>query len=270
LGDGGLSPVARTLGSRNTTLQKLAVGGNAITYTGVGVLLEMMEQSHNITDLDLQRNYIRDEGAIRLARSLGNNALPTLTSLSLYCCGIGEDGFIALVSALEQNTSLLHLDLRCNSAVSERAFSALAESLPEIEALQRIDLTWCRALASAMPLLLEGLRQNTSLFHIHVADCAPSSIPPTTEEMANFAGGWRQEMERLGYRNRFLPMIRAPKESLPPHGVWPRALAQVAALPDVIFEVLHSKPSLVPSADTEGKKAASSDTGVPKKRMRGD
>jgi hypothetical protein len=121
-----------------------------------------------------------------------------------------------------------------------------------------------------MPLVLEGLRQSTSLFHIHVADCAPSSIPPTTEEMANFAGGWRQEMERLGYRNRFLPMIRAPKESLPPHGVWPRALAQVAALPDVIFEVLRSKPSLVPSADTEGKKAASSDTGVPKKRMRGD
>jgi hypothetical protein len=45
LGDGGLSPVARTLGSRNTTLQKLAVGGNAITYTGVGVLLEMRNKT---------------------------------------------------------------------------------------------------------------------------------------------------------------------------------------------------------------------------------
>jgi hypothetical protein len=57
--------------------------------------------------------------------------------------------------------------------------------------------------------------------------------------------------------------------SLPPHGVWPRALALVATLPNVIFEVLRSKPSLVPSADTEGEEAAI-DTGVPKKRKRGD
>jgi hypothetical protein len=80
-----------------------------------------------------------------------------------------------------------------------------------------------------------------------------------------------QEMERLGYRNRFLPMIRAPKERLPPRGVWPHALARDGILPDVIFEVLRSKPSLVPSEDTGGKEAAK-DTGVlPKhKRKYGD
>jgi hypothetical protein len=58
-----------------------------------------------------------------------------------------------------------------------------------------------------------------------------------------------QEMERLGYRNCFSPLIRAPIETLPPRGVWPHALARVATLPDVIFEVLRSKPSLVPSKD---------------------
>jgi hypothetical protein len=52
-------------------------------------------------------------------------------------------------------------------------------------------------------------------------------------------------------------------------GVWPRALARVEILPDVIFEVLRSEPNLVPSEDTEGKEAAE-DTGVPKKRKRGD
>jgi hypothetical protein len=78
-----------------------------------------------------------------------------------------------------------------------------------------------------------------------------------------------QEMERLGYRNRFLHLIRAPKERLPPCGVWSRALARVASLPDVIFEVLRSKPNLVPSEDTEGKEATT-DTGVPTKRKRGD
>jgi hypothetical protein len=77
------------------------------------------------------------------------------------------------------------------------------------------------------------------------------------------------EMERLGYRNRFFPLIRAPKERLPPRGIWSHALARVAILPDVIFEVLCSKPSLVPSEDTESKEAAK-DTGIRTKRKRGD
>jgi hypothetical protein len=176
---------------------------------------------------------------------------------------------MALVSALEQNTSLLQLGLRSNDRVSELAFLALAESLPEIKVLQRVDLTWCAGLASAMPLLLAGFRKNTSLFHFHVAGCAPFSVPPRPEDTAKCAGGWMQEMERLGYRNRFRPLIGAPKERLPPRGVWPHALARVAILPDAIFDALRSKPSLVPSEDTEGKEAAT-DTGVPKKRKRGD
>jgi hypothetical protein len=102
------------------------------------VLLETMQQdSHLITDLDLHRNPIGNEGASLLARSLGKNALPTLTRLSLSYCGIGDDGFIALVSDLEQNTSLLRLNLRCNFGLSKWTYLALAEILPEIKVLQR-------------------------------------------------------------------------------------------------------------------------------------
>jgi Ran GTPase-activating protein (RanGAP) involved in mRNA processing and transport len=261
LGDDGVSILAQSLGSRNTTLQKLILCCNAITSTGIGVLLEAMEHSsHHITDLDLRRSYIEDEGASLLARSLGGNALTNLTRLCLYDCGVGDDGFITLVSALEQNTSLLQLDLRHNG-FSERAYFALAESLPEIKVLQQVDFNWCTGLVSAMPLLLAGLRENTSLFRFHVAGCAPSSVPPIPENMDKCAGGWIQEMERLGYRNRFHTLIRAPKERLPPLGVWPRALARVATLPDVIFEVLRSKPNLVPSEDTEGEEAAEDTVG---------
>jgi Ran GTPase-activating protein (RanGAP) involved in mRNA processing and transport len=270
LGDGGVSTLAQTLGSRNTTLQKLTLQYNSITALGVGVLLETMEHNSNrIRDLDLRSNYIESEGAILLARSLGNNALANLTRISFSDCDIDDDGFVALMSALEQNTSLLHLDLR-NNVFSERAFVALAESLPEIEVLQRVDLSWCTGLASAMPLLLAGLRKNTSLFRFHVTNCALSSVPPTPEETAKCAGGWIQEIERLGSRNRLLPLIRAPTERLPPLGIWPHALARVATLPDVMFEVLCSKPQLVPSEDTEGKEEAAENTGVPKKCNRGD
>jgi hypothetical protein len=58
-------------------------------------------------------------------------------------------------------------------------------------------------------------------------------------------------VERLGYRNRVLPVIIALKERLPPRSVWPLALDRAATLTDVIFEVLRSKPSLVPSQDTK-------------------
>jgi hypothetical protein len=119
-----------------------------------------------------------------------------------------------------------------------------------------------------MPKLLAGLRKNTSLFRFHVS-FTPAAVPPAPEDTARCAGGWVREMELLGYRNRFLPLIRAPKEGLPPRGVWPHALARVATLPDAIFDVLRSKPSLVPSEVTGGKEAAE-DTGVPKKRKCGD
>ncbi len=100
LRDDGLSILARILGSRNTTLQKLKLGWNGITSTGIGVLVEMMEQnSHHIPDLDLSSNPIGHEGPI--ARSLGSNTLPNLICLSLHGCSIGNDGFIELVSALE-------------------------------------------------------------------------------------------------------------------------------------------------------------------------
>jgi hypothetical protein len=44
LGDGGVSTLAQTLGSRNTTLQTLTLDSNSITARGVGVLLETIEQ----------------------------------------------------------------------------------------------------------------------------------------------------------------------------------------------------------------------------------
>jgi Ran GTPase-activating protein (RanGAP) involved in mRNA processing and transport len=91
--DDGVSTLAQALGFRNATLQKLALVDDSITSTGIGVLVEMMEESsHHITDLDLSRNPIGNEGASLLARSLGNNALPSLTHLSLYDCCVREMG----------------------------------------------------------------------------------------------------------------------------------------------------------------------------------
>jgi Ran GTPase-activating protein (RanGAP) involved in mRNA processing and transport len=273
LEDADVSTLAQSLGSRNTTLQKLSLGTNSITSTGLGVLLESMEQSSSsITDLDLQYNPIGNEGASLLARSLENNVLPNLKRLSLSNGGIGDDGLIALVSALEQNTSLLHLDLRYNYHFREQAFLALAENLPGIKVLQQLDFDWCESLASAMPLLLTGLRTNTSLFRFNVTDCAPDSVPPTPEDTAKCAGGWMQEMEmeRLGYRNRCLALIRTLEETHQPPGIWPHALARIAAYSDDIFEVLRSKPATFVPSEVMGNGETVEDTDVPTKRKRGE
>jgi hypothetical protein len=163
------------------------------------------------------------------------------------------------------NNSLLYLNLRNHHGFSERALLILTDILPKIKVLQQVHIDWSEGLGLAMPLLLAGLRKNTSLFRFHVACRAPSVVPSLVKSRFRCAGSWMQEMERLGYRNRFSPLMRDPQERLPPRGVWPRALARVAILPAVIFEVLRSKPNLVPSADT-GVKEAVEDTGVPKKR----
>jgi hypothetical protein len=94
---------------------------------------------------------------------LANNALPNLTRYLFL------NKVLMMMSALEENTSLLHLD-SCSGFLGERVFLALAESLPEIKVLQRIDFIWCLSLASAILLLLAGLRKNTSLFRFHVAN----------------------------------------------------------------------------------------------------
>jgi hypothetical protein len=82
------------------------------------------------------------------------------------------------------------------------------------------------------------------------------------------AGGARNWNDWASETAFFLCCVREPKERLPPLGFWPHALARVATLPAVIFEVLRFKPNLVPSEEAEGKEAAKH-TGVARKRQRG-
>jgi hypothetical protein len=86
------------------------------------------------------------------------------------------------------------------------------ESLPEIKVLQQIDLFWCSGLASAMPLLLAGLRKNTSLL-VSGCRCAPSSHPQLKKRqmLGLDAGNERLDTEPLS------PLLRASKAGLRPY-----------------------------------------------------
>jgi hypothetical protein len=194
-----------------------------------------------LTKLFLSGNPIGSEGATIVADALRRNAIQKLKQLYLGWCHIDDDGFVALVSALEQNSSIQILNLRGNM-FGERGFSALAESLPDIKGLQEIGFSANASFQSTLPLLLEGFRRNTSLVDVTIDRCKP--------------GEWSQELHFLGQRNRFTPLLKAsdPPDTSPQLGIWSRALAKVATEPDVLFHILLNKPKLVGSASGSKKR----------------
>jgi Ran GTPase-activating protein (RanGAP) involved in mRNA processing and transport len=245
LGDEGVSLLAQGLGSSNSCLQKLDLGNNGISSIGIRALLDVIiERDSRIADIDLSENAIGSEGASFLADALGRNTVPHLTRLRLRWCNFGDDGLIEFVSALERNRTMVELDLLWNDDLTERSFLALANSLPDIKTLQRLDLSWCTGLASTMPSVLEALHKNTSLCRLNTSNWAPDEFPPTAEETSRCTGGWIEEMKYVGYRNSFLPLLRAPVNNPAIGGIWSHSLAKVATLPDVLFHVLRAKPDL--------------------------
>jgi hypothetical protein len=252
----GFAVLAETLFSSAGKLKKLILSEPGFfRYNCLRPLVEaMIEHESQITHLALNACYIGDEGASYLANALANNALPHLAWVSGG--DFGDDGLINLVSALETNQSLNELDLSWNAAsrftFSERGFLALANSLPAIRKLKRIHFRWSPGLLSAMPSLLEGLRDNTSVVQFNITKSTKytlddTSFPLTDQNTAKYSGGWMMEMQYLGFRNRFSPMIRAPLETAPPLGFWAPALARVSMLPGVLFYVLRSKADIVSS-----------------------
>jgi Ran GTPase-activating protein (RanGAP) involved in mRNA processing and transport len=234
LDDQGMSILANALAIRNASILELNLQWNDITSMGVRALVDdHVEVVKTLTKLCLWGNTIRSEGATILANALEDNAVPSLKELQLASCGIRDDGFVALVSALEQNTSLQILDLEENH-FCDRGFMALAESLPNIKGLQQIKMfgpSFCGP--STELLLMEGFRKNTSLVKV---------------QSHFLLREWSQELKFLGRRNQFTPLLKvsqAPGSESPQLGIWSLALAKVSAEPDVLFHVLCNKPKLV-------------------------
>jgi Ran GTPase-activating protein (RanGAP) involved in mRNA processing and transport len=244
LGDQGISLLANALVIRNTSTLELILNVSEITSVGVRALVDdNMEAMKTLTKLCLGYNSIGNEGATILADALGRNALPSLKRLDLDYCPIDDDGFVALVSALEQNTSLQILNLQ-GLQYGERGCLALAESLPNIKGLQQINFTARAGFHStALPLLLEAFRKNTSLVKVTIVG------PDVT-------GDFLQEIQCLGHRNRFSPLLKAsdPPDASPQLGIWSRALAKATTEPDVLFYVLCNKPNLVARSGGDSKK----------------
>jgi hypothetical protein len=202
------------------------------------LVVDNVEAVKTLTNLSLKGNSIKSEGAKILAYALGRNAMPSLKRLDLGRCGVDDDGFVALVSALEHNTSLqilnfLHGYFREGRHIGKRGLMALAETLPSIKGLQQINFRSEESFQSVLHLLLEGFRKNTSLVEVAISGYAP--------------GERSQEIKVLGLRNRITTLLKASDApgTSPPLGIWSRALAKVATEPDVLFHVASRLGPLV-------------------------
>jgi Ran GTPase-activating protein (RanGAP) involved in mRNA processing and transport len=242
LDDQGISVLANGLGLQDSGPAVLNLCNQLITSIGVLALTDEVTKAMNgVAKLSLSHNPVGSEGAAILADALGRNAMPSLKALMPDDCGIEDDGFVALVSALERNESLQLLSLEGNR-IGDRGFLALAESLPIVKGLQQIYFTPNATFESTLPLLLEGFRKNTSLVEVNIDECEK--------------GQWSQETKYLGQRNRFTPLLKAsgPPNTSPRLGIWSHALGKVATEPDVLFYALRSNPKLVGSAAGGSKK----------------
>jgi Ran GTPase-activating protein (RanGAP) involved in mRNA processing and transport len=215
LDDEGLSIIAECLGQQKRGLVNLDLSLNHITCSGLRALVNNATVTlSTLTELDLSYNSLLDEGAIFLAETLRLQTLPHLKDLALINCEISDDGFVALVSALEENETLETIVLNDND-FSVRGYLSLASSLPNIKGLRKMKFSWTTCDPSAMPALLEGFRKNISLHKVNIARCEP--------------GKWLQDLSFFLYRNKFSRLLQDSdtddRESL---GLWSRALGRVA------------------------------------------
>jgi Ran GTPase-activating protein (RanGAP) involved in mRNA processing and transport len=134
--------------------------GDALAASGLQALVTLASSHRHLTCLDLSHNSVLpDPAALRLLPALlsrrGSHA-PTLRSLDLSDCAIGDAGFAALMAALAPNTALVELRLaRCGIRVSKVA--ELDAELGSNQGLRLLDLRWNnlqdaggKALASAL------------------------------------------------------------------------------------------------------------------------
>ena len=163
LGDEGANHLAEGL-IRNDTLEELGLGSNHIGPEGVAALLPALRAHPVLTSLDLgysastqvlgvQANCIGDEGAILLAEWLRDN--PRLRRLNLRGNGIGTPGRAALRSALETNTTLLHLALETKHDTHTESLNALLErnraQTPDWDVPPARDITRIRSVYRTVP-----------------------------------------------------------------------------------------------------------------------
>jgi Ran GTPase-activating protein (RanGAP) involved in mRNA processing and transport len=122
---------------------------------------------HRLTELDLERGAIGDEGSKHIQRLLAKNK--TLERLRLSGCKLGEASRATkLCEALRSNSTLRNLDLGANQ-IGAAGAKPLSSMLCENRALRTLGLSGNRFGDEGINALVDGLSQNPTLLELDLS-----------------------------------------------------------------------------------------------------
>mmetsp|Transcript_751 Transcript_751/g.1867 ORF Transcript_751/g.1867 Transcript_751/m.1867 type:complete len:844 (+) Transcript_751:141-2672(+) len=134
----------------------------------LGACLRMALAAYfNLRTLVLAELNVYDEAVLQLASGLSSSE--SLSKLVLDQVDLGSSGWAAVMGALKESSSIKALILRqcCNWS----AVSGLAAALPQIQALQVLDLKGNVVRDPSLKTLCEALSKNSSVTSLSLSEC---------------------------------------------------------------------------------------------------
>ena len=189
IGDQGAAHFADEI-RRCMVLESLCIAQSGVTSVGVESILSALESNEIVHGLELQSNRIGKEGASKIAlfltktkslrelvldgnHEIGNSGTKelalalcrnsSLELLSLKSCGVSKLGAERFAQTLEDNNTLVELDLSCNVGVGSGALELVGRGLKNNTALKRLKLSSCEVNDEGCSYLAEALTENTVL-----------------------------------------------------------------------------------------------------------
>ncbi|KAA0190003.1 hypothetical protein HAZT_HAZT001002 [Hyalella azteca] len=118
-------------------LNSLVLWNNHMTVSSAKFLAAMMLSSPSMETLNIGRNSVSNDGAIRLKDALLRNK--SLKRLYLHATKIGDEGAVALAELIAESKNIERVDLRENS-IKVAGLMALAHSLRHNTSIIQMDL----------------------------------------------------------------------------------------------------------------------------------
>ena len=149
----------------------LSLQSNKITSIGVAILAESLRNNKTLETLNLENNYISDDGVISLVEALSSTE-NVLKTLILYKNKITDRGMKSLAQFLENNDQLAWLYLGENEISNEGIRMLCASLTNHNQTLEMLVLSSNKLLNDlSVNYLLSMMEVNQSLKKLWIDDC---------------------------------------------------------------------------------------------------
>ena len=142
-------------------LQELKIGGNRIGDRGMMMLAEVLETDRLIRILDVSRAGFGENGAVALGTAMENMRCLEWLSMEWNLIGSGK-GAQAIATGLRDSITLRCLDIS-DCSLGDKGGSYIVSALAENEKLQELDLGNNRLSRDTAEVLADALKKNKTL-----------------------------------------------------------------------------------------------------------